>query len=191
MTHFQTHFRPKNYSFFFITQSEKHTSAKFVRFKSLYKVYILGFPSSSGLGSPMGPLGFWTLSLFIDIFTEEKCRMRHSETTTCLCFHSNLSLSLFQHDWQFSICPFVCVHRSNICQSTAQRLNLFIYVWFVAGKDTVEKESVISRLIIPTTGTRRQIISWIWPQLIAAVEDLDSLLPPGFHLFSHQAQNAG
>lgn len=54
MTHFSNPFQTQKLFIFFITQSEKHTSAKFVRFKSLYKVYVLGSPAAVVWEVPWG-----------------------------------------------------------------------------------------------------------------------------------------
>lgn len=144
--------------------------------ESLY----FGVPGSSGLGSPMGPLGFWT---YESVHQYLHWRKMPEET-----IRGYLPLLPQQHVLlparltEVSICPFVCV-----CQSKNLSISSSISD-FVAGEYI---KSVISWLIVPIRAMRRQFISWIWLQLIAAVDDPDSLLPPGFHLFSHQAQNPG
>lgn len=83
---------------------------------------------------------------------------------------------------EVSVCPFVCL--SIFCP--------YVHV-LVVGEYAVKKNivSVKTWPIIRTTVRRRPIVSWIWPQLIAAVVDLDSLLPPGCQLFGHQAVSPG
>lgn len=109
----------KVFFFFFITQSEKHTSAKFVRFKSSYKVYILGFPAAVVWEVPWGHWVFWTWSLFINIFTEEKYQKRQRETTTCLFPLQSVLVSRSHNDWHrcqsfhLSVClPNQLVYKS-------------------------------------------------------------------------------
>lgn len=146
----------------------------------LYKVYILGSPAAVVWEVPWGHWGFEHTSLFINIFTEEK--MPEETIRGYLPLLPQQHVLLPARLTEVSICPFVCV-----CQSKNLSISSSISD-FVAGEYI---KSVISWLIVPIRAMRRQFISWIWLQLIAAVDDPDSLLPPGFHLFSHQAQNPG
>ena len=157
MTHFSNPFQTQKWLVFLITQSEKHTSAKFVQFKSLYKVYILGSPAAIVWEVPWGHWVFEHESLFINIFTEEKCQKRQQETTICLRFHSNPSLSLFfpAQLTKVPVCPFVCVRLSNFCRSTSLCVHLFLVLWL----ESMLQKKKITWLIIPTGVTRRQIIS--------------------------------
>lgn len=99
----------------------------------------------------MGPLGIWTKSLFINIFTEEKCQKRQIETIICLCFHSDLSLSFFPAGLtELSIRPFVCVCPSNFFQSTSPSLiSSCISDWW-GRRVCCRKKNQSSRRIIPT-----------------------------------------
>lgn len=137
----------------------------------------------------MGPLGFWTWSLFINIFTEEKYQKTIRDNYLplsigiCLSFPARLT--------RVSIGPFVCL--SNF-QSNSQPVCLLIcpYIYVLvageyAGKRKKQNKKTVNWLIIPTTVRTRPIISRIWPQRIAAVDDFDHLMPPGFQLFSHQS----
>lgn len=102
---------------FFITQSEKHTSAKFVRFKSLYKVYILGSPAAVVWEVPWGHWVFFEHGLCSSISSLKKNASRDNQrqlyasvsiaTCPCLSFPARLT--------EVSFPPFVCVRLSNIC----------------------------------------------------------------------------
>lgn len=160
----------------------------------LYKLYVLGWSQQQQFGKSQGATGFLEhVSLFINIFTEEKCQKRQLETTPCLCFSTNMSLCFLYSFWLTEVtkCTFVCVHLSNFCQPPSLSAHCWSISELVAGEYTVDKESVISWPVVQTRATRGQIISWIWAQLIAAVDIPDSLLPQGFHLLSHQEQNCG
>lgn len=102
---------------FFITQSEKHTSAKFVRFKSLYKVYILG-SQQQWFGKSHGATGFFFEHGFCSsISSLKKNASRDNQrqlyasvsiaTCPCLSFPARLT--------EVSFPPFVCVRLSIIC----------------------------------------------------------------------------
>lgn len=158
-----------------------------------YKLYILESPAAIVWESQWaaGFLNIWVCS---SISSLKKNDRRDLETYWCLSFRSNMSMSLFQLVWLTTVtaCIFFMhpfVQLPSVSQSVSKSVDLISD--FVAGECSVERESVISRQIVRTRVTREQIISWIWAQLIAAVDNPDSLLPPGFHLLSHQAQNCG
>lgn len=99
----------------------------------LYKLYIFflfwggrGVPSSSSLGSPKEPLGFLEHE---SVHQYLHWRKLSKETTPCLCFHTNMSLSLPLLFWltEATNCTFVCVHLSSFCQSPSLSANLLIY----------------------------------------------------------------
>lgn len=57
MTNFSNPFQTQKLFIFFITQSEKHTSAKFVRFKSYIKFIFWG-PQQQWFGKSHGATGY-------------------------------------------------------------------------------------------------------------------------------------
>lgn len=125
---------------FFITQSEKHTSAKFVRFKSLYKVYILGSPAA--VVSEV-PWGHWVFEHRVcsSISSLKKNATRDNEKqlfvsvsiATCPCLS-------FPADWQrcLSVHSFVSVCLISVNQSVCLLISSSVSD-FVAGEYTIEK----------------------------------------------------
>ena len=111
MTNFSNPFHPlKLIFFFFHNPVEKKTLVQ--NLCGLYKVYILGSPAAVVWEVPRAHWDLEQMSLFINIFTEEKCQKRQLETTICLCFRSNVSTCpLFLTDrgdkpyFCLSICP--------------------------------------------------------------------------------------
>lgn len=102
-----------------------------MRFRSLYKVYILGSPAAVVWEVPWGHWVFEhrvcsSISSLKKNARRDKQRQLFASvsiaTCPCLSFPARLT--------EVSICPFVRVHLSNFCQSTNLSVNLFIYVWF-------------------------------------------------------------
>lgn len=60
-----------------------------------YEVYVFGSPAALVWENPRGHWVFEHTSLFINIFTEEKCHKRQLDKDVCLRFDSNMSLSPF------------------------------------------------------------------------------------------------
>lgn len=135
-----------------------------MRFKSLYKVCILGSPAAVVWEVPwihrVFSLTSWTSSLFVNIFTEEK--KRQLETTSCLCSIANYDgLALRSSHFGSRLSVRSCFSVRRFCS---------------------REEKVTSWLIFPTA----RMFSWIWPRLTAAVDGPDSLLPPAIRLCEHR-----
>lgn len=86
----------------------------------------------------MGPLGFWTWSLFINIFTEEKYQKRQRETTTCLFPLQSVLVSRSHNDWHRCQSPHLSVCLISWC------INLSIFVLLAGEYAGKQKKNTIS-----------------------------------------------
>lgn len=151
--------------FFSTTQSEKHTSAKFVRFKSLYKVCLLGSPAAVVWEVPWVHWGFLKFFLILEHVVcslisslKKKYQEKQFETASCLC---SIATDL-------GAVSFVSHFGSRSC-----------FRRFCSREKKVTSGS-ISLTALGTTCSR------IWPRLTTAVDDPDSLLPPATGLCEHR-----
>lgn len=88
-----------------------------MRFKSSYKVYILGFPSSNRSGSPTGLPGFWTKSVHQYLHWRKMPEETSGDTSLSLFPQQSVLVSSFQQHWQRCVCVcsfvFVCVSECS------------------------------------------------------------------------------
>lgn len=158
----------------------------------VYIKFIFWSPQQQWSGKSHGATGILSMEsvhqyLHWRKISEETIRDNYLPLSIAICPFLSFPARLTE----VSVCPFVCVCLSIFCP-VCLLICPHIYV-LVVGEYAVKKNiiSVKTWPIIRTTVRRRPIVSWIWPQLIAAVVDLDSLLPPGFQLFGHQAVSPG
>lgn len=102
-----------------------------MRFKSSYKVYILGFPSSNRSGSPTGLPGFWTKSVHQYLHWRKMPEETSGDTSLSLFPQQSVLVSSFQQHWQRCVCVFIC-----LCLCVWVFIWVWSFNWRIFGRET-------------------------------------------------------
>lgn len=113
---------------FFITQSEKHTSAKFVRFKSLYKVYILG-SQQQWFGKSHGATGFFFEHGFCSSISSLKKNASRDNQRQLYASVSIATCPFFSSTTDRGVFPSICLCPSVYYLSVNLFVDLLPIVW--------------------------------------------------------------